>query len=71
MFITVTHSQTRNHLGTPGVAKSFLRGDQIFQTMSNSFQLCPTDFCRGDGEVCRRGEAPLHPPWLRAWWHIV
>jgi len=35
-------AQARNQLGTPGVAKSFLRGAQIFQTMSNSFQLCPT-----------------------------
>ena len=30
-----------------GWQKSFLRGAQIFQTMSNSFQLCPTHFSWG------------------------
>jgi len=39
-------NQARNQLGAPRVAKSFLRRDEIFQTMSNSFQLCPTDFSR-------------------------
>jgi len=41
-------SHDRNQLGTPGGAKSFLRGAQNFQTMSNSFKLCPTQFSRGD-----------------------
>ena len=55
-------NQARNQHGT-GVAKSVLRGAQ---TMSNSFQLCPTDFSRGGGEnVCKGGFAPLSP-WLRA-----
>jgi len=39
-------NQARNQLGTSGVAKSFLRGAQILKTISNSFQLCPTDFSR-------------------------
>jgi len=55
----LAHHQARNQLETPGVAKSFLRGAQIFQTMSNSFQLCPTDFSRGGEEFCR-GRSP--PP---------
>ena len=48
-------SPSSNQLGTPGVAKSFLRRAQIFQTMSNSFQLCPTDFSRWGKKVCRWG----------------
>jgi len=39
-------NQACNQLGTPGVAKSSLRWAQIFQIMSNSFQLYPTDFSR-------------------------
>ena len=53
-------AQARNQLGTPGVAKSFLRGAQIFQTMSNSFQLCPTDFSRGR-KCLQRRLRPLSP----------
>jgi len=48
--------QARNQLGTPG-------GAQIFLTMSNSFEPCPTHFSRGD-EKFSRG---LRPPWLWAW----
>ena len=33
--------QARNQLGTAGGAKSFLRGAQIFWTISNSFKLSP------------------------------
>jgi len=55
--------QARNQLGTPGRAKSFLRGAQIFWTMSNSFKRFPTHFSRG-GEK----KFYLRPPWLRAWW---
>jgi len=40
-------NQARNQLGSPGGAKSFLRGAQIFYTMSNSFKLCPTHFSTG------------------------
>jgi len=29
--------------------------------MSNSFQLCPTDFSRGVEKVCRGGFAPFFP----------
>ena len=50
--------QARKQLGTPGVAKSFLRGPQIFQTVSTGFQLCPTDFSMGGKKVCRGGFAP-------------
>ena len=47
-------NQALNQLGTPGVAKSFLRGPQIFQTMSIGFS-------RGGEKVCRGGFAPLSP----------
>ena len=40
-------NQARNQLGTSGGAKSFLRGAQIFWTMSNSFKQYPTHFSRG------------------------
>jgi len=40
-------TQARNHLWTPGGAKSFPRGAQIFWTMSKIFKLRPTHFCRG------------------------
>jgi len=40
--------QARNQLGTPGGAKSFPRGAQLFLTMSNNFKLCSTHFSRGD-----------------------
>ena len=33
--------QARSQLGTPRGAKSFLRGPQIFYTMSNIFEICP------------------------------
>ena len=51
--IAVLH-QARNQLGTPGGAKSFLRGAQIFWTMFNSFKLCPTHFSRGGEKFSRR-----------------
>ena len=54
-------NQARNQLGTLGVAKRFLRGTQIFHTMSNSFQLCSTDFSRGGEKVCRE-TSPHFPP---------
>jgi len=41
------HNQARNQLGTPGGAKSLLRGVQIFWTVSNNFKLYPTHFSRG------------------------
>jgi len=52
-------NQARNQLGTPGVAKSFLRGSQSFQTMSNSFQLHATNFSRGGEKVCREASPPF------------
>jgi len=39
-----TWTQARTQLGTPRGAKSFLRGAQIFNTMSNTFELCPKHF---------------------------
>jgi len=50
------HGQTRNQLGTPGGAKSFPRGTQIFSTMSNIFKLCPTHLSRG--KHFSRGASP-------------
>jgi len=44
-------NQARKQLGIPGGAKSFLRGAQIFLTMSNSFELCPTHFSRGGRKI--------------------
>jgi len=41
-------NQARNQLGRPRGAMSFLRGTQIFLTMSNSFKPCPTHFYRGE-----------------------
>jgi len=45
--------QARNQLGTPGGAKSFLRGAQIFKTMSISFKPCPTHFSKEGENFCR------------------
>jgi len=50
----LTEKQARNQLGTPGGAKSFLRGAHIFCTMSDIFKLYPTNFSRG-GEKFSRG----------------
>jgi len=50
----VASMQARNQLGTPGGAKSFLRGSQIFWTMSNNFKRCPMNFSR-EGENFSRG----------------
>jgi len=60
-WIFLTSNQARNQLGTPGVPKSFLRGAQIFQAMSNSFQRCPTDFCKGGGKVSQWAKPPCSP----------
>ena len=46
-----TTDQARIQLGTLGVVKRCLRGAQIFQTMSNSFQLYPTYFFEGGRKV--------------------
>jgi len=62
LYHTIDLTQARNQLGTPGVAKSFLIGAQVFSTTSNSFQLCPTHFSRGGEKYCRWGEAPPAPP---------
>ena len=53
-------------LRTPGGAKSFPRGAQIFWTVSNIFKLCTTHFFRGYEKFPRGTSPPLHPLWLRA-----
>jgi len=40
------YRQARSQLGTPGWAKSFLRGAQIFEPMSINFELFPTHISR-------------------------
>ena len=47
----VSLSQARNQLGTPGGAKSFLRGAQIFWTMPNTFKRCKTHFSWGGMKI--------------------
>ena len=59
--------QARNQFGTPGGAKSFVSGAQIFWTTSNSFKIYPTNFSRGDEKFSGRELRPLCGPWLRAW----
>ena len=55
--------QARSQLGTPGGAKGFLRGAQIFE-------LCPIvlnhvqHIFPGGAKIFLGG---IHPPWLRAW----
>jgi len=51
--------QARNQLGTPGGAKSFPKGAQIFWNMSNSFKIYPTNFSKGGKKISRGGFAPL------------
>jgi len=54
-------AQARNQLGKSGGAKSFLRGAQIFQTMSNNFKLCPTHLSRGAKRFAREASPPFPP----------
>jgi len=54
--------QARNQLGTPGGVKSFLRGAQIFWTMSNIFKLYPTHFSRGGEKISRGSFVPPASP---------
>ena len=58
--------QARNQLGSPGGAKSFLRGAQIFWTVSNNFKRCQYIF-PGGKKFSRGTSPPLRHPWLRAW----
>jgi len=53
-LIKGSYRQASNQLGTPGGAKSFLRGAQTFWTMSKIFKLYPTHFSR-EGENFSRG----------------
>jgi len=52
-FETETETQARNQLRTPGGAKSFLRGAQIFGTMSNNFKRRPIHFSWGAKKIPR------------------
>jgi len=55
------HDQARNQLGTPGGAKSFLRGAQIFQAMSNTFFEGGEKNLRGSSPTMRpSGYGPVH-----------
>jgi len=58
----LTSRQVRNRLGTPGVSKSFLKGAQIFQSVSNSFKLCPKRFFQGWQKVLQGWLLPLGQP---------
>jgi len=55
----VSASQACNQLGTPGGAKSFVSGAQIFWTVSDSLKLCSTHFSKG-AKIFRGG---LLLPW--------
>jgi len=57
-----TEQQDRKQLGTPGRAKSFLRGAQMFWTMSNGFKICSAHFSRGGKK--------FFASWLRACWAV-
>jgi len=59
--------QARNQFGTPGGAKSFLRGAQISWIMSNNFKRCPTHSSRWSENCSKGGFALPAPLWLRAW----
>jgi len=59
-YSNLCYKQAGYQLGTPGGAKSFLSGAQMFQTLSNSFKLCPTHFSKGRRKFCSA-------PWLLAW----
>jgi len=50
--LSETSHQARNQLGTPGGRRVFLRGAQIFWSMSYSFKLCPPHFSRGEKSSC-------------------
>jgi len=72
--------QARNQLGTPGGAKSFPRGAQIFWTTSNIFKLCPTHFTRGGEKFFWGRSRPYAHPFrdycrllgcAAYWWHWV
>jgi len=60
ILLSCRWTRAGNQLRTRGGAKSFLRGAQIFWTVSNSFKLCPRHFTRG-GEHFAREASPL---WL-------
>ena len=58
--------QARYQLGTPGGAKSFPRGAQIFWTMSNIIKLCPTHFSSGAKSFSMGLRPPGYGPAFRA-----
>ena len=56
------NKQALNQLGTPGGARSFQIGSQIFWTTANSFKRCPTHFSRGAKNFLEGASSPLRPP---------
>jgi len=66
-----TCHQARNQLGTPGGAKSFPRGAQIFGTMSNVFKRRPTHFSRGGEKFLGGNLPPCVPPGYEPACHSV
>jgi len=48
--MSIGFNQAGNQVGTPGGAKCFLKGAQIFQTMSNAFKLYVQHIFPGEGE---------------------
>jgi len=52
----IRRRQARNQFGTPGGAKNFLRGAQIFKTISNTF------FHGGVAKILAGGRSPPAPP---------
>ena len=60
--------RARNQLGTPGGAKSFLRGAQIFGLCPIALNHVQHIFPGGGEKFSRGGFAlPALPLWLRAW----
>jgi len=56
--MVVNSAQARNQLGPPGGAKGFLRGAQIFKTMSNGFELVPAHCSNGGEKYCKGAQSP-------------
>jgi len=49
--MSIGFNQAGNQVGTPGGAKCFLKGAQIFQTMSNAFKLMSNTFFQGRAKI--------------------
>ena len=60
--IDATNKQARNHLGTPGGVKSFLRGVQIFELCPIVLNHVQHIFPGGGENFSSAGEAPSCAP---------